>query len=160
MEKTRVRDIMTSPAIVITPDTSVPAASALMREHAVRHLPVVEHGRLVGIVSRGDLREASISASANADTYEFNFLLNRLPVARLMTRKVFTITPDAPIVHAVELMTDQKVAGLPVVEPDGSVTGIVTESDLLKMLARKLRESADSAAGSEASADSDAPPVQ
>jgi CBS-domain-containing membrane protein len=77
-----------------------------------------------------------------------------------MTRKVFTITPDAPIVHAVELMTDQKVAGLPVVEPDGSVTGIVTESDLLKMLARKLRESADSAAGSEASADSDAPPVQ
>ena len=140
MEKTTVRDIMTSPAIVITPDTSVPVASALMREHGIRHLPVVENGRLVGIVSRGDLREASISASANADTYEFNFLLNQLTVGRLMTRRVITITTDAPIVHAAELMTERKIAGLPVVEPDGSVTGIITESDLLKMLVRKLRE--------------------
>jgi CBS domain-containing protein len=140
MEKTRVRDIMTSPAIVITPDTSVPAASALMKEHGIRHLPVVENGRLVGIVSRGDLREASISASANADTYEFNFLLNRLAVGRLMTRKVFTITADELVVHAAELMTERKIAGLPVVEPDDFLVGIVTESDLLKMLVRKLRE--------------------
>ena len=66
MDKVRVRDIMSSPAIVIAPDTSVPAASALMKERGIRHLSVVEHGRLVGIVSRGDLREASISASANA----------------------------------------------------------------------------------------------
>jgi CBS domain-containing protein len=140
MEKTRVRDIMTSPAIVVPPDTSVPAASGLMREHRIRHLPVVENGRLVGIVSRGDLREASISASANADTYEFNFLLNRLTVDRLMTRKVFTITPDALVVEAAEMMTEHKIAGLPVVDANGSVAGIVTESDLLKMLVRKLRE--------------------
>jgi CBS domain-containing protein len=146
MEKTRVRDIMTSPAIVITPDTSVPAASALMKERGIRHLPVVENGRLAGIVSRGDLREASISASANADTYEFNFLLNRLAVGRLMTRQVLTITADAPVVQAAELMTERKVAGLPVVAPDGSVTGIVTESDLLKMLVRKLREAEDAPA--------------
>jgi acetoin utilization protein AcuB len=100
----------------------------------------VENGRLVGIVSRGDLREASISASANADTYEFNFLLHQLTVGRLMTRKVLTITPDVLVVQAAELMTERKIAGLPVVDPDGSVTGIVTESDLLKMLVRKLRE--------------------
>jgi CBS domain-containing protein len=140
MEKTRVRDIMHSPAIVVTPDTCVPAASALMKERGIRHLPVVENGRLVGIVSRGDLREASISASANADTYEFNFLLSRLTVGRLMTRKVITIAPDAPIVHAAELMTECKIAGLPVVDPDGAVVGIITESDLLKMLVRRLRE--------------------
>ena len=148
MEKTRVRDIMHSPAIVVTPDTSVPAASALMKERGIRHLPVVENGRLVGIVSRGDLREASISASANADTYEFNFLLSRLTVGRLMTRKVITITPDAPIVHAAELMTERKIAGLPVVDPDGAVVGIITESDLLKMLVRKLREAEEARTGS------------
>jgi CBS domain-containing protein len=151
MEKTTVRDIMTSPAIVITPDTSVPIASALMKEHGIRHLPVVENGRLVGIVSRGDLREASISASANADTYEFNFLLNRLTVGRLMTRKVLTTTADAPVVHAAELMTERKIAGLPVVEPDGFVVGIVTESDLLKLLVRKLRETEDSQTGPDTS---------
>jgi CBS domain-containing protein len=57
-----------------------------------------------------------------------------------MSRKVLTVTPEAPVVHAAELMTEHKIAGLPVVDPSGSVIGIVTESDLLKMLVRKLRE--------------------
>jgi CBS domain-containing protein len=140
MERTRVRDIMTSPAIVVTPDTTLPAANVLMKEKRIRHLPVVENGRLVGIISRGDLREASISASINADQYELHFMLNRLTMGKLMTRKVFTVTPDAFLVHAAELMTANKIAGLPVVDPDGAVVGIVTESDLLKVLVRKLRE--------------------
>jgi CBS domain-containing protein len=141
MEKTRVRDIMTSPAIVIGPGTTVPAAIALMKEHRVRHLPVVENERLVGIISRGDLREASITAAINADIYELNFMLNRLTVDRLMTRKVISVTPQALIVRAAELMTEHKIAGLPVVDPNESVIGIVTESDLLRLLVRKLRES-------------------
>jgi CBS domain-containing protein len=141
MEKTRVRDIMTSPAIVIGPGTTVPAAIALMKEHRVRHLPVVENERLVGIISRGDLREASITAAINADIYELNFMLNRLTVDRLMTRQVISVTPQALIVHAAELMTEHKIAGLPVVNPNESVIGIVTESDLLRLLVRKLRES-------------------
>ena len=139
MERTRVRDIMSSPAIIVSPDTTLPAANALMKEKAIRHLPVVEKGRLVGIVSRGDLREASISASINADQYELHFMLNKLTVGKLMTRKVRTVTPDAPVVDAAELMTEHKIAGLPVVDADGAVIGIVTESDLLQMLVRKLR---------------------
>ncbi len=145
MERTRVRDIMTSPAIVVAPDSTLPAAHALMKEKRIRHLPVVEHGRLVGIVSRGDLREASISASINADQYELHFMLSRLTVGKLMTRKVFTVTPDARIVHAAELMAEHKIAGLPVVDPEGAVIGIVTESDLIKMLVRKLREAEEGA---------------
>lgn len=140
MDKVRVNEIMTSPAVVIEPQVPVPAAAALMREKGIRHLPVVENGRLVGMVSRGDLREASFSAAVNADTYELHFLLNRLTVGKLMTRKVFTVTPDAPIVHAAEMMTEHKIAGLPVVDESGGVVGIVTESDLLKMLVRKIRE--------------------
>lgn len=140
MQRTRVRDIMSSPAITVTPNTTVPAASMLMKQHNIRHLPVVENGCMVGLVSRGDLREASSRASVNADSYELNFTLSRLTVARLMTRKVFTITPDAYIAHAAELMTEHKIAALPVVAQDGSVVGIVTETDLLKLLANKLRE--------------------
>jgi CBS domain-containing protein len=140
MDKTRVRDIMTSPAVVVAPDTPVPAAMALMRDKNIRHLPVVENDRLIGIISRGDLREASISAAINADVYELNFMLHNLTVSKLMSRKVLTVTPEAPVVHAAELMTEHKIAGLPVVDPSGSVIGIVTESDLLKMLVRKLRE--------------------
>src|SRR5512136_773739 len=100
MERTRVRDIMTSPALTIAPDTTVPAATALMRQEGIRHLPVVEHGRLVGMISRGDLREASITASINADQYELHFMLDKLTVAKLMSRKVYTVTPDAFVVHA------------------------------------------------------------
>ena len=140
MERTHVRDIMSSPAITVSPDTTLPAANALMKEKEIRHLPVLEKGRLVGIVSRGDLREASISASINADQYELHFLLNKLTVGKLMTRKVRTVTPDALVVDAADLMTEHKIAGLPVVDAEGAVIGIVTESDLLKMLVRRLRE--------------------
>ena len=146
MERTRVRDIMTSPALTIGPDTSVPTAIALMKQHAIRHLPVVESGRLVGMISRGDLREASITASINADQYELHFLLSKLTVERLMTRKVHTVTPDAFIVHAAELMTDNKIAGLPVVDQKGAVIGIITESDLLRMLVSRLREAEEAPA--------------
>jgi CBS domain-containing protein len=147
MERTRVRDLMSSPAIVAPPNTTVPAANALMKQHRIRHLPVVENGRLVGIVSQGDLRQASIAASINADSYELHFMLDRLTVSNIMTRKVFTLTPEAFIVHAAELMTEKKIAGLPVVEKDGSVVGIITESDLLKMLVTKLRQAEEQSAG-------------
>ena len=119
MERTHVRDIMSSPAITVSPDTTLPAANALMKEKEIRHLPVLEKGRLVGIVSRGDLREASISASINADQYELHFLLNKLTVGKLMTRKVRTVTPDALVVDAADLMTEHKIAGLPVVDAEG-----------------------------------------
>jgi len=140
MQRTQVREIMSSPAVVVEPDVTLPVAITLMRERGIRHLPVVEHGRLVGIISRGDLREASISQAINADLYELNFMLNRLPVSRLMSREVFTIAPEAPVVDAAELMTEKKIACLPVVDDSGAVVGIITESDLLRMLVRKLRE--------------------
>jgi CBS domain-containing protein len=146
MERMRVRDIMTSNPVVIEPNVTVPAATSIMRQHKIRHLPVVENGRLVGMISRGDLREASMSASINADQYELHFMLDRLTVGKLMTRKVYTITPDAFLVHAAELMTENKIAGLPVVDERGGVVGIVTESDLLRTLVTKLREAEEAPA--------------
>jgi CBS domain-containing protein len=140
MEKTRVRDVMTTPVITVAPSLSVPAAMALMRQYRIRHLPVVENERLVGIISRGDLREASSKEAINADTYEINFMLSRLTVGNLMARKVITVTPDAFIVYAAELMTENKVAGLPVVDMAGKAIGIITESDLLRLLVRKMKE--------------------
>ncbi len=140
MEKTRVRDLMTSPAIIATPDMKVPAAIALMRHHGIRHLPVVVDGRLVGIVSRGDLREASTDAAINANSYESSFMLSLLTLGDIMTRRVYTVTPDAFVMHAAELLTDNHIAGLPVVDKDGCVVGIVTDFDLLKLLVIRLKE--------------------
>ncbi len=143
MERTRVRDIMSSPVLAIGPETTLPTANALMKQQKIRHLPVVENGRLVGMISRGDLREASITAGINADSYELHFMLDRLTMGKLMTRKVFSVTPDAFVVDAAELMTEHKIACLPVVDERGGVVGIVTESDLLRMLVTKIREAED-----------------
>jgi CBS-domain-containing membrane protein len=151
MENTRVRDVMTAPVMTIAPDCTVPAAMTMMRTNRIRHLPVVQNRRLVGIVSRGDLREASSGAAINADTYELNFMLSRLTVSKLMARKVFTITADAFIVRAAELMTEHKIAALPVVDQDGAVIGIITESDLLKLLVRRLNEGENNVAETAAS---------
>jgi acetoin utilization protein AcuB len=149
MQRTHVSDLMSSPVISIRPETRVPAAMALMRQHHIRHLPVVENARLVGIVSQGDLREMSITAAISANSYELNFQLSRLPIGQIMTRRVFTVTPEALVVHAAELMTEHKIAGLPVVEPGGEVIGMVTESDLLKLLVRHLQQNWDNGEQSE-----------
>jgi CBS-domain-containing membrane protein len=140
MESELIREVMSSPVIVVEPKTTVPAATALMKKYRIRHLPVVNNGQLVGIVSRGDLREASTGAAVNADSYELNFMLNRLTVERVMTRNVYQLAPDDLVVKAGELMIEHKIAGLPVVDAEGAVIGIVSELDLVRLLVRKLHE--------------------
>jgi acetoin utilization protein AcuB len=140
MQSVRVSEIMTSPAIVISPDTPVSVANSVMRENRIRHLPVVENDRLVGLVSFGDLREASTSASINADSYELNFMLTQLAVGQLMKRKIITVTPETPLVNAAELMLEHKIAGIPVVDAQNAVLGIVAGFDLLKLLVQKIRD--------------------
>jgi len=140
MQKTLVRDVMTSPVRIIAPDTTIPDALALMREAGIRHLPVVQDGRLAGIVSKGDLREASRKAVLGANSYEFNFLISRLTVDKIMTRNVLTVAPETPVLEAVQIMSKHKIAGLPVLGLDAAVVGIVTESDMFRLLARLLRD--------------------
>jgi CBS domain-containing protein len=104
-----------------------------MKECNIRRLPVVENGRLVGIVTLGDIREASPSAATSLSIYELNYLLSRLTIGQIMTRDPITITPDTSIEAAARLMLEHKIGGLPVV--DGTrVVGIITESDIFRLL--------------------------
>ncbi|MCS7251833.1 MAG: CBS domain-containing protein [Thermoflexus sp.] len=140
LEPYRVRDWMTSNPITISPRTTLPEAHRIMKEHRIRRLPVIdEHGRLVGIVTLGDVREASPSGATSLSIFELNYLLACLTVDKIMTRKVITVTPDTPIVEAARLMLEHKIGGLPVVEND-RVVGIITESDIFKMVVRLMGE--------------------
>lgn len=142
MEKRFVRDWMTSNPITIVPKTTLPDAHKLMKESKIRRLPVVEGGRLVGIVTLGDVREAQPSDATTLSIFELNYLLSKLTVDKIMTREPLTIAPQATIREAARLMLEHKIGGLPVLE-GGRVVGIITESDIFRVLAQESEETSD-----------------
>jgi CBS domain-containing protein len=95
---------------------------------------VVENDRLVGIITIGDVREASPSDATTLSIWELNYLWAQLTVERVMTRKLLTISPDSSILDAAELMLDHKISGLPVVDAQNKLIGMITESDIFRML--------------------------
>lgn len=128
-----VRDRMSSPPVTITLDTPFQEALKSMREHQFRRFPVVdENDKLVGIVSERDLLYASPSPATSLSVWELNYLLSQLKVRELMTEDVITTTPGTPIEDAARLMADNKIGGLPVVDENKHVVGVITETDIFK----------------------------
>jgi acetoin utilization protein AcuB len=128
-----VRSWMTPNPIAITLQTTLPEARRLMEEHFVRRLPVINKGRLVGIVTRGDIREAQASTATTLSVYELNYLLDHLTAKEFMAYEPITISADATISEAARRMQQHKIGALPVVEY-GELVGIITESDLCRLL--------------------------
>jgi CBS domain-containing protein len=129
----RVEDWMSTPPIVVSPTTTIEEAQRLMQQHRVRRLPVVQDGRLVGIVTRGDLRVEQRSAATTLSVYEWRALLQQLTIASCMTHSPITIAPSAPVLDAARQMLTHKIGALPVVAGDRLV-GVITETDLLRLL--------------------------
>ena len=126
-----VRDKMSRNVITIAPDQSLRVARERMQKHGVQQLPVIQGEELVGIVTDRDVHQAWASSAACLSTHELLYLLDRVTVAAVMTSRVFTVTPDTPLVEAARLLHDHKLRGLPVVEGK-AVVGIVTETKLLE----------------------------
>jgi acetoin utilization protein AcuB len=128
-----VGERMTKPAITIRPETAMPEALALMRKEHIRRLPVVDkNGKLVGIVSEADLMKASPSEATSLSIYEVTYLLSKLTIDRIMTRKVITVTEDTPLEEAARIMADHGIGGLPVMRGK-DVVGIITETNLFRI---------------------------
>lgn len=152
---TRVRDVMTTELVTVTPSYDLGLALALMYEYDVRRLPVVEdddegHIHLVGIITDRDVRLAVDSpylhrAEDDRDALEH---LREIIVADAMSSEPVLIGPDATVAEAAQRMLDERVGGLPVVARDEQgrlrLSGIVTRSDLLAHLIR-LESHADTA---------------
>lgn len=138
MRSPLVKEWMTPEPVTITPDTTLPVAYHLMKLHSVRRLPVVtESGRLAGIVTIGDIREARPKEGTTFSLWEAHIAAATLKVHDFMTPEPFTVTSDTIIGEAARLMLDHKIGALPVVEMDRLV-GIITESDIFRMLVENM----------------------
>lgn len=139
-----VRDWMTPDPITVGPKTTLNAAYKMMKDYGIRRLPVVDDGALVGIVTWGDLREASASDASSLSIWELNYLLSKLTIDEFMTRDVYTIHAEDTIHDAAKLMMEYKLSGLPVVDDAGTVIGIITESDIFRMVVQEWEEETSS----------------
>jgi acetoin utilization protein AcuB len=132
-----VGERMSTPVITIPPDLPIAEALNLMNREHIRRCPVVEDGKLVGIVSDKDLLNASPSPVTSLSIWELNYLLAKITVSEVMARKVLTVTADTPIEQAARVMADNKIGGLPVMR-DAAIVGIITETDLFKIFLELL----------------------
>jgi len=128
-----VGERMSRPVISVTPDASINDVLAMFRKEHIRRAPVMKDAKLVGIVSERDLLNASPSPVTSLSIWEMNYLISKVKVKDVMSKKVITVDEDAPIEEAALIMADKKIGGVPVVS-SGKVVGIITETDLFKVL--------------------------
>ena len=130
-----VRERMTRNPVLCSPDLPVNDAFDLMKKERIRRLPVVDkNGKLVGIVSDKDLLRVSPSPATTLSAYEIPYLLSKVKAGDVMTKQVITVSEDTPIENAARIMVDNKIGGLPVVNENDVVVGIITETDILGVL--------------------------
>src|SRR5512138_3339903 len=109
-----VGERMSRPVISVSPEMPVPDALALFKKEHIRRAPVIKDGRMVGIVSEKDLLNASPSPVTTLSVWEMNYMLSKVTVKQVMTKKVKTVDVDTPIEEAARIMADTKIGGLPV----------------------------------------------
>jgi len=133
----KVGDVMSTNVVTITEETLVNDAKKIMDAHGIRRLPVMRRDRLVGLVTRHMLLEASPSPATSLNVWELQYLLAKMTVKEIMVKDPVTISSDIPVEEALELGQEKGVGAFPVVD-DGRLVGVVTESDIVRMMTRVL----------------------
>ncbi len=116
----------------VTPDQTISEVLDLMHEFKIHRIPVVEKGKLVGLVTQGVVQENSPSHLTTLSIHEMNYLLSKTRVKDIMIKKVVTVKPDALVEEAADVMEKKDIGCLPVVDEDNVLLGILTTSDILQ----------------------------
>ena len=129
----KVRDIMHTSAVTLHSSDRLNVAEDIMTMGRIRHLPVVDgHNRVVGILTQRDLYKAAISSVLGFDRDKEHEWLGKVRVTDVMTKEVITVAADAGLGETVDKMLTAKIGCLPVVDADGKLTGLITETDCLR----------------------------
>ena len=126
------RDLMTKNVFTIGPDDILEHLEEHMRAFRFRHLPVVEGHKLIGLITHSDLLHAS-STFLSTSARERNELIHRQPAKLIMQRALVTVRPTDPLLDVAFLMWESRVSCVPVIEADGTLVGIITEGDFLRL---------------------------
>jgi acetoin utilization protein AcuB len=126
-----VKNRMSTEVVTLTPDQTLLRAMSLIQQKGIRHLPVVQGEKVVGMVTEFDVRKAGASDSTTLSVFELNYLLDQIKVSSFMSKKVITVSPEEPIEGAAKKIYDYKIGALPVVDHDRLV-GLISSSDILE----------------------------
>ncbi len=129
-----IRNFMTKNVITIDAEESMPKAIQLLKQHKINMMPVTHQGKLVGVITDRDLKQASPSEATDLETHELKYLLNRIKIKDIMTKQVITIPLDYTIEEAAEILMNEDISGAPVVNDQGQMEGVITSTDLYKAL--------------------------
>jgi acetoin utilization protein AcuB len=129
-----VENWMNPNVITVDADDSMLDATKLLKEHNIRHLPVLEKGKLVGVITDRDLKRAAPSDATALEAHELLYLIANIKVREIMTRNPITVPYNYTIEEAAELLLQARISGMPVVNKDGDVIGTITQTDLFKVL--------------------------
>jgi acetoin utilization protein AcuB len=135
------RDLMTPNPLTVTPQASIAEAWDVMRELAVRHVPVVEDGALVGMLSDRDLSQVDIAQVLRVEGADALREELETPIAEVMTSDVISVEPETEVGEVISLLLEHKIGAVPVVEPETrEVLGIISYVDVLRALQDRLEE--------------------
>lgn len=131
----QIRDWMTTEVITAGLETSMLKVSKLMKENGIRRVPVIDDKkRVIGIVSDRDVKDASPSKATTLDMHELYYLLSEIKVKDIMTPEPITVNTRDTVERVAMLMEEKSIGGLPVIDDDGILAGIITDHDLFKVL--------------------------
>jgi acetoin utilization protein AcuB len=130
-----IKDWMTKDVITVDPEFSMMRAAKLMKEKGIRRLPVVdEKGKILGMLSDRDVKEASPSKATTLDVHELYYLLSEIKVKNIMTPSPLTIRETDTVVKCAAIMHDKKISGLPVLNDKDELVGIMTQNEVYNVL--------------------------
>ena len=136
-----VKHLMKSPVVSLFAEQSLPLARDIMKFRHVRHLPVIDDaGRLVGLVSHRDLLAAQVSSLTPVGAAGRGEIEESVQISELMQRDIWTAGVDMTVATAGRLLLDHRFGCLPVVDDDGILVGILTDSDFLRLAVGALEE--------------------
>ena len=128
-----VRKIMMGSPVTLTPDDTLDLANNVISLGRIRHIPVVEKGKLVGLLSERDLIGAAANRVFGLNRKSRWVLIKTVLVKKIMKKRLVTVTPDTPIKDAARLMADKKIGCVPVISA-GALVGLVTTTNVLRYL--------------------------
>ena len=129
-----VANWMSKDVISVDVSDSMQDAARLIRKHKIKRLPVMENGKLVGIVTDRDLKRASASDVTTLEIHELLFLISEIKISDIMTKDPITIPFDYTIDEAAQILLEHKLSGAPVVDDEGQVAGVITQTDIFRVL--------------------------